>query len=156
MEFKHHLAVFNPMNKYARSSAVTSIEQHFKKLCPSVLCDQHCIVHIHHVLKVLQALRSDLFPWVTFPHQNHLTLVTCPRKQQSSVRFVTKSRMPVPQILFRDLVKLLTAALLYNQNSFSVQRFTPMNLKCSLVHYVRIALTQCFDYDDGEEYCEGW
>lgn len=55
------LFCFNPKNKYAESSTVTFIEQHFKEIFPNALYDQHCIVHIQHVQKVLQALQSDLF-----------------------------------------------------------------------------------------------
>lgn len=73
------------MNKYAESSTVTLVEQHFKEICPSVLCDQHCIVHIRYVLKVLQALRSDLFPWVTSAtskssYSSNMLSVACPQK----------------------------------------------------------------------------
>lgn len=79
------LCCFNPMNKNAESSTVTFIEQHFKEICPSVLCDQHCIVHIQHVLKMLRALRSDLFSWATSPtskssYSSNMLSVACPQK----------------------------------------------------------------------------
>lgn len=79
------LCCFNPVNTNAESSTVTFIEQHFKEIFPSVLCDQHRIVHIRHVLKVLQALRSDLFSWVTSPtskssYSSNMLSVACPQK----------------------------------------------------------------------------
>ena len=75
----------NPRNKHSGSSTVTSTELQFKEICPSVLCDQHCIVHIRHVLKVLQASRSDLFPWVTSPpskpsYSSNMLSVACMQK----------------------------------------------------------------------------